>query len=124
MQYSEFVQRVKDRIGITSTSEAEIAINATLTTLGERITGGEANDLAAQLPEELKDPLTSSSSSEAEDFGLAEFYRRVTEREGLSVKESTEHARAVMGALSEAASGGELRDVQSQLPKEFDPLFG
>jgi uncharacterized protein (DUF2267 family) len=32
---------------------AENAITATLETLNERITGGEARDLAAQLPEEI-----------------------------------------------------------------------
>ncbi len=125
MQYQEFVNRVNERISTEAAGEAEIAIQATLATLGERITGGEAEDLASQLPAELQAQLTAENPrGEAEGFSLTEFYRRVTEREGaLSAAEATDHARAVMAVLSDAVSGGELADIQRQLPEEFEPLF-
>ena len=57
MQYEEFLNKVQDRLGPAQPDEARRAIIATLETLGERISGGEASDLAEQLPEELKEPL-------------------------------------------------------------------
>ena len=55
MQYPEFLRRVEEQIAATQPATetqhaAEQAITATLVTLSERLTGGEATDLAAQLP--------------------------------------------------------------------------
>ena len=122
MEYQEFVERVEDRITPTQTAAAELAIASTLSTLGERITGEEAEDLAAQLPEEMKGPL-HGETGDAEEFSLDEFYERVARREGVSVEEATEHVAAVMGVLRDAVSGGEVEDVISQLPPEFEPLL-
>lgn len=123
MQYQEFVERVESRITPAQTAAAELAIASTLATLGERITGGEAEDIAAQLPEELKGPLYDRETGDAQEFSLDEFYERVARREGVSVEEATEHVAAVMGVLREALSGGEVEDVISQLPAEFEPLL-
>ena len=123
MQYQEFVERVENRIEPENTGASGTAIAATLDTLSERISGGEASDLAAQLPTELKGQLTASSE-EAEEFPLDEFYRRVAERENLSVPDATLHAQAVVRTLREATSGGEMDDIRSQLPGEYTSLFG
>jgi len=125
MQYQEFVNRVNEQIQTGAPGDAELAIQATLSTLGERISGGEAEDLAAQLPAELQTQLESGNQEEnAEDFSLDEFYLRVAEREGISSPDAAvEHARTVMGQLSRAVTGGELADIQRQLPEEFEPLF-
>lgn len=125
MQYQEFVNRVNEQIQTGAPGDAELAIQATLSTLGERISGGEAENLAAQLPAELQTQLESGNyTEEAEAFSLDEFYLRVAEREGSSSADvSVEHARAVMEQLTRAVSGGELADVQRQLPEEYEPLF-
>lgn len=125
MQYQEFVNRVNEQIRTESPGDAELAIQATLATLGERISGGEAENLAAQLPAELQTQLESGNyTEEAEPFSLDEFYLRVAEREGASSPETAvEHARAVMEQLTRAVTGGELADIQRQLPEEYEPLF-
>ena len=123
MEYQEFVERVDSRITPKQTAAAELAIASTLSTLGERITGEEAGDLAAQLPEEMKGPLYDGETEDAEEFSLDEFYERVARREDVSVEDATEHVAAVMGVLKEAVSGGEVEDVISQLPPEFEPLL-
>jgi uncharacterized protein (DUF2267 family) len=125
MQYQEFVNRVNEQIRTESPGDAELAIQATLATLGERISGDEAENLAAQLPAELQTQLESGNyTEEAEPFSLDEFYLRVAEREGASSPETAvEHARAVMGQLTRAVTGGELADIQRQLPEEYEPLF-
>jgi len=123
MQYQEFLNRVNRTIEGGVTADAERATAATLATLGERITKGEAEDLASQLPAEIKDQLSAAQSEQAEGFSLSEFYRRVADREDRDVKEATYHAQAVMKVVGQAATGGELDDIKEQLPREFEPLF-
>jgi uncharacterized protein (DUF2267 family) len=122
VQYEEFLNKVQDRIGPAQPDEARRAITATLSTLSERITGGEADDLGAQLPQELKEPI-QRSGEEAEAFALEEFLRRVGEREGVNADTARNHASAVMTVLREAVTGGQLDDIRAQLPQEFTPLF-
>jgi uncharacterized protein (DUF2267 family) len=63
-----------------SRAAAERATAATLTTLAERLSGGEARDLAARLPREIAPWLRADGR--AEGFGADEFVRRVADREG------------------------------------------
>jgi uncharacterized protein (DUF2267 family) len=122
MNYEAFVREVESRLQDPRPGEAESAIRATLETLGERISRGEAEDIAAQLPDRLAIALTRPGG-EAEDFGLDASYRRVAEKEGIEIDEATEHVAAVMTVLRQAISESELRDVRSQLPQEFYPLL-
>lgn len=102
---------------------AENAITATLETLNERITGGEARDLAAQLPEEIQ-PALRPKAEEAEGFSSGEFYRRVAEHEGVEIETARIEAWAVMRVLREAVTPGELDDMVAQLPEDFNTLLG
>ncbi|HWM59183.1 MAG TPA: DUF2267 domain-containing protein, partial [Pseudonocardia sp.] len=56
MKFDEFVNEVADRAGV-SRDEAESLVRATLRTLAERLSGGEAEDLRAQLPKQLQPEL-------------------------------------------------------------------
>ena len=120
MQHDEFLKTLSERTGLER-DDADRAAVAVLTTLGERITQEEAEDLAAQLPSGLESVL--QGSGRAERFDLDEFLRRVAEREGADTEEAREHARAVFEVLREAVTKEELSDVLSQLPREFEPLF-
>jgi uncharacterized protein (DUF2267 family) len=122
VQYEEFLKRVQDLIGPAQPDEARRAIVATFSTLCERISGGEAGDLATQLPEELKEPL-QRAGEDAEEFSLEEFLQRVGEREGTNTDVARAHASAVMAVLREAVTGGEWDNIRAQLPQEFGPLF-
>jgi uncharacterized protein (DUF2267 family) len=102
--------------------EAELPVGATLETLGERISRGEADDVAAFLPRELR-PLLTQAPPPAEPFGLFEFVGRVAEREGVDGDAAAEHARATFEAIGFAVAPGELRDMISQLPRAFDELL-
>jgi uncharacterized protein (DUF2267 family) len=117
--YDAFVGLVQ-RSGKLSPEEAEGAVQATLRTLAERISAGEARDLAAQLPPEVGELL--ADGSKAEKFDLEEFLRRVSEREGVDLDQAESHARAVFDALGRTVTHDELRDMASELPKEFAPL--
>jgi uncharacterized protein (DUF2267 family) len=78
MDVTEFLALVEQE-GDLDPPEAVRAVQATLETLGERISGGESDDLAAELPEPLRHLVRSDGNAEAFDFD--EFLRRVAERE-------------------------------------------
>jgi uncharacterized protein (DUF2267 family) len=123
VKYDEFIAQVQRRADLSTKDEAERAIRATLETLAGRLAGGEAKDLAAQLPPEIAIYLQQPLVGAGEDFSLDEFFRLVSEREGIELAEASFHARVVLGLLTEAVTMGEIEDVRAQLPAEFRQLF-
>lgn len=121
MQFDEFTGKVQNKAKLATTGEALKAIRATLETLAERTAGEEADNLAAQLPEEIGRFLKGKRI--VESFSLAEFFDRVTEKEGVDKPVAVYHARAVIDVLQEAVSAGEIDDLRAQLPDDWDPLF-
>jgi len=124
VQYQEFIGRVQQQAGLRSFERAEAATRATLTALGEYLSGGEGHDLAAQLPQGLAEHLHRQPPDRSFIFSLNDFLQRVGEEEGVEIGAAEAHARAVVDVLEEAVSGGEMQDVRRQFPSEFDPLFG
>jgi uncharacterized protein (DUF2267 family) len=116
MTYDEFIQAVEERAGVPR-ERAEAITRATLEALGERLTGGEARDLASQLPKPLQEPLRPRNG--AEPFGLEELIRRVSDRTGVRQPEAADAVRAVLTTVREGVTGGEFDDVMQQLPDEF-----
>ena len=117
MKYDEFIDAVAIRAGV-SPDDAEVLSYATLQTLGERLTGGEADDLGSQLPVGLQDAL-HKDFEQAEDFGLEEFVRRVSLNAGTDTSLAWQGVRGVMTTLQDAVSGGEFDDMMAQLPNDF-----
>jgi uncharacterized protein (DUF2267 family) len=122
VKYDEFIRSVAQGAGI-SREDAERLTAATLHTLAERISGGEAEDLAAQLPKELK-PHLEGVEEEAESFDVDVFVARVAERTGTDPDQALAHVGAVFATLREAVDGGELDDIASQLPDGLRDLLG
>lgn len=123
MKYEEFISSVKRRARLTSAEEADRAVKATLETLAERLTGDEAEQLAAQLPGKVAMYMQPSHAGTNDDFSLDEFFSRVSEREKVSLVEANYHARVVTGLLTEVVTMGEIEDVRAQLPEDFAELF-
>ncbi len=122
MKYEEFISSVKRRARLTSTEEADRAVRATLETLAERLTGDEAEQLAAQLPDKVAMYMQPYAET-SDDFSLDEFFSRVSEREKVSLVDANYHARVVTGLLTEVVTMGEIEDVRAQLPEDFAELF-
>jgi uncharacterized protein (DUF2267 family) len=120
MDYETFVALV-EKSSRAQRDEAERAVRATLETLAERLSGGEARDIAAELPPELRPFLTDGRRPEP--FDLREFLHRVSEREGVPEDIAARHVRAVFVALGVALSADELDDMASELPKDFGDLL-
>jgi uncharacterized protein (DUF2267 family) len=119
------VEEVADHAG-SDRQTAERALDAVLETLGERISGGEVDDLAAELPEPLRQPLKrgdAASNGAARPLSLQEFLRHVAEREGVTPDQAQQHARAVFLTLRESVSEKEFSDMAAQLPDEYTVLM-
>jgi uncharacterized protein (DUF2267 family) len=84
---------------------------------------GRPNDLAAQLPVELKPHLTGVRE-EAEQFDVDTFVARVADRDGTDPEQALAHVGAVFATLREAVTAGELDDVATQLPDGLRDLVG
>jgi uncharacterized protein (DUF2267 family) len=124
MKYDSFVGQVQSRGGLASLGDAVGAIRATLETLGERLAGGEAKDLASQLPREIGYYLFRGSAGfGGERFDYNEFVERVAYRACVDRPKAAYLSRVVMELVNEAVSPGEFEDVVQQLPADFSPLF-
>jgi uncharacterized protein (DUF2267 family) len=122
VSYEEFLSRVQQRTGLDREA-TETLTQATLATLADRITRGEAGDLAAQLPIELR-PWLEHTGAEAERFSAREFIRRVEHRvPGLDTQNAEDAVAAVLVTLREVVSEKELADLTSQLPADMRALF-
>jgi uncharacterized protein (DUF2267 family) len=117
VKYDEFVSRVAESVGV-SRAMADVLSRAVLGVLAERITGGEARDLAEQLPIPLQNPLLPARE-EAEAFGFEEFIRRVRDRAGVDRNAAVMAVDAVLATVRDAVDPDEFDDVISQLPEEF-----
>lgn len=121
MQHDEFIGQVQQRARLASRGEAERATRAVLTTLAQRLAGGAADHLAAQLPPEIGRHLRETRP-EGRRLSPREFFATVAEREGVEPAAAAYHTRAVFDVLQDA-TGGVLEKLRDQLPPEFDAVF-
>jgi uncharacterized protein (DUF2267 family) len=123
VEYDEFIDRVAELAGV-SREHAELLSHATLKVLADRISGGQALDLAAMLPDELAGHLRRSPHKQPKKYGFDEFVGKVHERAaGVPRKEVRPGIRAVLLALREVAGEKEFRDALSELPRQFEELL-
>jgi uncharacterized protein (DUF2267 family) len=122
MRHDEFLARVRERGGYADQADAERAARAVLGLLAERLAGGEAKDLAAQLPRELQDALADAPAGDS--FGVDEFVRRLADRMSTTQEAARWDASAVLTTVAEAVSGGEVNQVLTQLQSGYAEVFG
>ncbi|MGN9777104.1 DUF2267 domain-containing protein [Micromonospora sp. H33] len=117
MNDNEFLALVATRSGMSS-EQATAVTQATLTTLAERIDGGEARDLAGQLPAGLR-PYAFGGSETGERFGLDVFVQRVSGRADVDVDRARDGVTAVFDVLRDALGPTGYEQVVTQLPAEY-----
>ncbi|MDX6692225.1 MAG: hypothetical protein QOG15_3682 [Solirubrobacteraceae bacterium] len=120
MDYDAIITLVQEAAD-ADRERAERAAHATLETLAERISGGEARQLADQLPPELSPWLNTAKRSEP--FTVDEFVRRVAAREAADRSTAERDVRIVFAALSQSVSPREFDDIVSELDKSYAPLL-
>lgn len=121
MNYKDYIHSVKERARFRSDEAAVKAVHSVLEVLGQRITVGQAEDVAAALPPELRPYLSQTPGAGPMD--RRDFLARVAEKEGVDVPTAEEHARAVLSVLGEWIPRAELRDTLEQIPNDMRNLF-
>jgi uncharacterized protein (DUF2267 family) len=130
MHHDQFLDRVRELTGVATAVDAEPIARAVLETLGERVSKSQADDLAAQLPAELKPHLYTymghigGEKRGVRTFSVREFFNKVGARSGCRHGEAKRRTEAVAAVLAEAISPGEIDDMLRELPDEFGILFG
>ena len=123
MKAQEFTKQVMHRASLSSRTEAENAVRATLETLSEHLTEEAVNNFSAQLPSELATYMQQPFAGVAERFSLDDFFQRVSQREGVGIQDATLYARVVAAVLAEAVTVGDLDHLKAQLPADLALLF-
>lgn len=120
------VSQVCGRDGLVTEEQATRAIEATLSTLAERLGGGLPQELLAGLPDPLRARLerpAAAAGGRRQVFDIEEFFRRVGEREAVDLVVAVGHVVAVTDALCETLSAATLAGMRVDLPEEFQRLF-
>jgi uncharacterized protein (DUF2267 family) len=120
MRYDKLVKEAADRAEIDDREEAERTILVVLQALCDRLTGDEARDLVAQLPEPLKSSVIVGE--QPVPMTARDFVEWVAGELETTPQEAEQRVRAVFDVLQEAVTPGEFHDVLVQLPSGFAEL--
>ncbi|MEU5790464.1 MULTISPECIES: DUF2267 domain-containing protein [Micromonospora] len=116
----KFVEKVAARAGVPPETARSLT-EATLGTLTQRISGGQAGALAGHLADELS-PLLIKGTEDPEAFGYDEFLRRVADRAGVDRGVAERGVRAVLQTLHRVVGHREFEDAMVQLPADLRAL--
>ncbi|HKL30105.1 MAG TPA: DUF2267 domain-containing protein [Natrialbaceae archaeon] len=117
MHFDEFTGTVQHRLELPGTGETLRAIRATLSTLGQRLPAGNAEDLAASLPMEIKWYLTGAVHEHGQRFDWQEFVARVSEIEGTDPPDAAYHARVIVDLVHTVVPESDFRQLRDSLPE-------
>lgn len=123
MDEQEFYDRVESRASFESEGEALAITHATLEAFSERISEGQARDMADDLPRPIAESLTHHHGNPAE-LSLEEVIERIESHDEVDadLDERDDRVGAVLGTLADA-TGEEFDDLRNQLPNEFEELI-
>lgn len=124
MDHDTFIGQVQSRAHLDSRGTAEAATRATLETLAERIPAPLADNLAAQLPQEIGEHLRRvATAPDQPETGVRmehqEFLNRVAQRASADTAKATHEARCVVEIVGEATQGDLMSKVRQSLDDEL-----
>jgi len=120
MDFDEFTGQLQHRLELANTAEAVRAARATLMALGQRIPEGNAADLAASLPMEIKWYMTGAVHEHGQRFDWQEFVSRVSETENADLSDAAYHARVVIDLVHSVVPASDFQQLRDQLPESDD----
>lgn len=120
MNFDEFTGEIQHRLELPGTGETVRAIRATLMTLGQRLPTGNAEDLAASLPIEIKWYMTGAVHEHGQRFDWHEFVDRVSETEEADPANAAYHARVIVDFVETQVPESDFRELRDALPESED----
>ena len=86
-------------------------------TLGQRLPEGNAEDLAASLPMEIKWYLTGGVHEHGQRFDCQEFLDRVSAIEATDPADSAYHARVIIDFIETQVPDSDFQELRNSLPE-------
>jgi len=120
MNFDDFTGEAQHRLELADTGQTVRAIRATLSTLGERIPAGNAEDLAASLPLEIDRFLTDAVTDHGQRFDWSTFVERVAEIEGTERPDAAYHAQLLVDLVHDQVPPSDFQQLRDQLPEDAD----
>ena len=131
MQMDEFLKKVRVRAGMSSNEDTKRGVEAVLDTLKARISYEAGDNVAAQLPKDLKDMWESSllqrlqrSFGGVEHMDLGAFLARVAQKASLNDVQAAETLTfAVFATIREQVTPGAAESIEHQLPQDIRDMW-
>ncbi|MEV6316588.1 DUF2267 domain-containing protein [Streptomyces sp. NPDC051776] len=136
MRYDQMTGQVQARAHLPDRQSAERAVRATLETLAERVPGGMAEHLAAQLPSEAAEALRRVDAAHdgspeerahrrvhGERFDLTGFLGRISWRAGTDEDGAIRESTAFFEVLDSAVSPELMEKLYEALPADIRALL-
>lgn len=123
--WSHFLKELQGRGGLAR-DLAERAAVSVMCAIEQRLFGGEADDLEAQLPMRLRELLQRCprhGGAAPRRFGRDEFLEMIASDLCVDPEEAEHLARVVFGTVRGRLSEGEADDVADQLPEDLRVLW-
>ena len=120
MDFDEFTGTVTHRLELPGTGQTLRTIRATLMALGARIPEGNAEDLAASLPMEIKWYLTGAVHDHGQRFDWADFITRVSETENTDRADAAYHAQVIVDLVASVVPASDFQQLRDALPEDAD----
>ena len=117
MNFNEFIGQVQHRLELPDTGRAVRATRATLMTLGQRIPEGNAEDIAANLPLEIKWYMTGAVHEHGQRFDWQEFVERVSDITGADPPDAAYQARVIVDLVHEEVPTSDFHQLRDMLPE-------
>ncbi len=121
--YARFLDDLASDTG-WSRDDADRFARAVVATLEERLVGGEADDLAAQLPSRLRERIRTEDVGRPDpQMTVDEFLGRVSSRADAPIDDVEKIVRFVFRAVRAHVTPGQAHHVEVQLPDELRRLW-
>ena len=127
MQYQQLIIQIQTEAGLSSLDDADEALHATLEAIGTAIPDDLADELAAQLPEEIArclQPPALVAAAATNQLNPREFVHRIAEACHLDDDQAARIIPTVFAAIDRATGGMITTDVRDALPAEIRSLTG
>ena len=123
MEYTEFITHVQSLTQSESREEAEVATRATLEIIKQIVPSDEREELAVQIPHELREYLRGSETEPIQSFHLQEFIERISQKENVEPTIAAIHVRAVFAVVQNAVSPEKFRKFYDYFSHDYEELF-
>ena len=131
MTKRQFIEIVRKESGLKDRAYAELATDAVLQTLHDRLTEGQAEHIESHLPKDLQ-PLMARGLTDRlvamwrgpEKMSKREFFGRVQRRAHLEdTGRSEDLTQGVFTALKKQVPAEEVENIYSELPRDLRDLW-